>query len=84
MKFLKVNLLAAATLLSSAVFALSGGEKTSAVQLDLNQGLFEICFDDESELDQVEQIKPFLNIAELLKMEAEEESLADNRPLHAE
>lgn len=84
MKFLKVNLLAAATLLSSAVFALSGGEKTSAVQLDLNQGLFEICFDDESELDQVEQIKPFLNIAELLKMEAEEESLADNLRLHAE
>ena len=72
MKLLKINLLAAFTLLATHTFAYSGGEKTNAIQLDLKQGLFEISLDDEQELDQVEKIKPFLNITELLEMPIEE------------
>lgn len=73
MKLLKVNLLAAAALFSATAFAFSGGEKTNAIQLDVKKGQFEISFDDEQELEQVETIKPFLNITELLKLTVKDE-----------
>ena len=73
MKLLKFKLIALAALVSSSAFAFSGGEKTKTIQLDVKEGLFEISLDDEQELDQVETIKPFLNITELLKLTVKDE-----------